>query len=182
MTTSPIKTVIKNLTKQKFTTPINSRLRIALAAREDKGDTAIIAGDVFSLMDRTQVAEALISAVLDKRVSLSYVIDQIADITENTGDPNINSSVAIRDRVALYNKDTKAKPVEVKQEPPAKQEETVKEEPATPPEPVAEPPKQEETVIVAETETRPTTPEEPAKPAEPVKEPAKPRKRQIKVN
>lgn len=104
MITSPIKTIIKNLTDQKFTTPINSGLRIAITANGEKGDTAIISGDVFTMMDRTPVAEALISAILTGKVSLEYVIDRLGKITENSNDPNINSSVTTRDKIAKLNK------------------------------------------------------------------------------
>ena len=104
MRISPIKTIIRNLTDQKFTTPINSGLRIVVTAKNTPGDTAKIVGDVFTLMDRTDVVEALAAAVLDGKVSLEYVIDTIATVTDNKETPNINSSVAMQERIKKYRK------------------------------------------------------------------------------
>ena len=104
MRISPIKSIIRNLTDQKFTTPVNSGLRIVVTAKNTPGDTAKIVGDVFTLMNRTDVVEAFAGAIIDGRISLEYVVDGIAKITTNTATPNINSSVSMQERIKNFGK------------------------------------------------------------------------------
>ena len=105
---SAIKSIIRNNTDRKFNTPINSRLRIVITPKGEAGDSAIISGDVFTLIDRTTAMEALVNAILDERISLEYVIDKIVSVTPNEAEPNLNSCVAIRDAVAKLNGGLKA--------------------------------------------------------------------------
>ena len=115
MIISPIKTIIKNLTSQKFTAPVTSRVRIVITPKGEDGDTAIIRGDVFTLIDRAAVAENLISALLRKDISLTYMVDNLGVVEHNTGEPNIDSSATIQAEVAKLNKKlTKAqKPADI---------------------------------------------------------------------
>lgn len=189
MITSPIKSIIKNLTDKKYTTPVTSRMRIVLEPKGQAGDTARVDGDVFTLMDRTAVVEALLADVLDKKVSLLYVVDKVAELQENNDTANINSSVTFRDRVTALNKpvskatQTKKQEVEVEvaeviESEPTDSKVEEQETPEVKQEPVEEPAKE---VVTDTAEETPEVKPEPEKVKEAsTKQTKKPR--QIKIN
>lgn len=162
---SAIKSIIRNNTDRKFNTPINSRLRIVITPKGEAGDSAIISGDVFTLIDRTTAMEALVNAILDERISLEYVIDKIVSVTPNESEPNLNSCVAIRDAVAKRNGGLKAiekvnipvVPAEEKQA-----EDVVKQPESTEPSTVVDTGEKQ-----TEDEVKPSEPVESPKPTEP---------------
>lgn len=147
MITSPIKSIVRNLTDKKYTTPITSRMRIVLDPAGTATDTARIDGDVFTLMDRTVVAEALVNDILANKVSLTYVVDKVATLITNTEAANINSSVTLRDAVYKANSSIKSVPSKKEVQP-----EPAPTEPVTP-QPVEEVPTPTEPENVKPVET-----------------------------
>ena len=188
MINSPIRTVIANLSDKPITTPITTRLKLALSSKGMAGDKAELRGDVFTLIDRTVAANALMELVLDGKLTLSYEIDGAIAVGHNYGKAFMDSSADIQDRLT----DLVCGYIERINEPVPPPEEPKQDEPKQEEKPVevlnVEEPAKEEPVIV-----EPATVEEPkvdtpvvepkqeeAKPEEPVKPARKPR--QIKVN
>lgn len=98
---SPIKTKLTNNCDKPFIAPISSHTRIHLNPKGTAGDCITLSGDVFTMADRTPIAEALMEAILDRRIVLSYSIDKVAEVrTGCVG--NFNSCSRLSDRVAEF--------------------------------------------------------------------------------
>lgn len=184
MINSPIRTVISNLSDKPITTPITTRLKLALSAKGMAGDKAELRGDVFTLIDRTVAANALMELVLDGKLALSYEIDGAIAVGHNYGKAFMDSSADIQDRMTDLVRGFVEATAEKDSEPTLPIEEPKQEEakPEESPKKSTEEPKPEEQVKVEE--TQPAKVEEPkqeeVKPEEPAKPARKPR--QIKVN
>lgn len=195
MINSPIRTVIKNNSSSPFISVVSSTVRIHLNAKGEPGDSIFLPGDVFTYIDRTPVAEALMGNILDGRIALEYSIDPIGTTT-TSDEPNFRSGSSMISRLKGLFKgakkgekqtaDTNAeqkKPQAPKADETSKQpEKPVETKGAETQKPMSMP--EGPTEPVAESDKAPKIPEAPAEPKQPEKPAAKATKkqRQIKID
>ena len=75
MITSPIKTVLKNVSGKRLTFQISFEKRITLLPSGSGLDTATINGDVFSQFSESRGSEPLLHSVINGEVLISYKIE-----------------------------------------------------------------------------------------------------------
>jgi hypothetical protein len=150
---SPIKTIVKNLSKSPIQFRVSGRLALAMSPAGTAGDTARLTGELFTLLDGDKTASYVLSMIQDGNIEVSYTMDK-AFAVESAD--KVNMAVPIGPVSIWYNGlCSAAKPVVKKEE--AKPEETKKEAPKA-----SEPAKVEE-------------------PAKPVIKPEEPKQEEVKV-
>lgn len=150
---SPIKTIVKNLSKSPIQFRVSGRLALAMSPAGTAGDTARLTGELFTLLDGDKTASYVLSMIQDGNIEVSYTMDKAFAV--GSAD-KVNMAVPVGPVSIWYNSlCSTVKPV-------------VKKEEVKPEEPKKEAPKASEPVKVEE-------------PAKPVVKPEEPKQEEVKV-
>jgi hypothetical protein len=153
---SPIKTIVKNLSKSPIQFRVSGRLALAMSPAGTAGDTAKLTGELFTLLDGDKTASYVLSMIQDGNIEVSYTMDKAFAVEAAD---KVNMAVPIGPVSIWYNNlCNTVKPVVKKAE--VKPEEPKQEE-VKPEEPKKEAPKASEPVKVEEPAKPVVKPEEP---------------------